>query len=172
MFDVGEYVVYGGEGVCKVGEVGPLDMDGKKTEKLYYTLFPVYVSGTKVYTPVSNDKVVMRRILSKEETEQRIGESPQMEPLQVTDERAREQVYRNVLKNCDCREIVRLIKTVYTRKQKRISGGKKVTAVDEKYYRAAEEQLYGELAIPLSLEREQVRDYITGRMKETKEEME
>lgn len=160
MFEVGDYVVYGGEGVCRIGAIGPLDLDGKRTDKLYYTLFPVYVCGTKVYTPVSSGKVVMRRILSKEETEKLIGEIPGMEPLKVEDERSREQVYKNVLKTCDCREMVRLIKTVYTRRQKRLSGGKKVTAVDEKYYRAAEEQLYGELAIPLAIDRSMVKDYI------------
>lgn len=162
MFDVGDYVVYGSEGVCRVGAVGTLDLDGKKTEKMYYTLFPVYVSGTKVYTPVDNKKIVMRAIISKDETNRLISEIPDMKPIEVTDERSREQTYKEVIRACDCRELVRLIKTVYTRRQKRISGGKKVTAVDEKYYKSAEEQLYGELAIPLELKREEVRDYITG----------
>ncbi len=164
MFDVGDYVVYGGEGVCRVGAVGPLELDGKKSEKLYYTLFPVYVGGTKVYTPVSNDKVVIRAIISKEETEQLIGEMPDMELLTVANEKTREELYRNVLKNCDCREVARLIKTVHSRREKRIRTGKKVTAVDERYYRAAEEQLYGELAIPLSIEKSQVKDYIAACM--------
>ncbi len=162
MFDVGDYVIYGSEGVCRVGAIGRLDLDGKKTEKLYYTLFPVYVSGTKVYTPVDNTKIVMRAIISKEETNRLISEIPDMGPIEVPDERSREQIYKEVLKNCDCRDLVRLIKTVYTRRQKRLSGGKKVTAVDDKYYKNAEAQLYGELAIPLELKREEVRDYITG----------
>ncbi len=162
MFGVGDYVIYGSEGVCRVGEIGQLNLDGKKTEKEYYTLFPVYASGTKVYSPVDNKKIVMRAIISKEETNRLISEIPEMGPIEVSDERSREQAYKEVLKNCDCRELVRLIKTVYTRRQKRLSGGKKVTAIDEKYFKSAEAQLYGELAIPLELKREEVRNYIIG----------
>lgn len=169
MFGIGDYVVYGSEGVCRVGDIGAIDMDGRKTEKLYYTLFPVYVGGTKVYTPVSSDKVVMRRILSKEETTALIDEIPNMELLTVADEKGREQVYKEALRTCDCRELVRLIKTVYMRRQKRISGGKKVTAVDEKYFRSAQDQLYGELAIPLNMERSQVEEYIRQRIETPKQ---
>lgn len=42
---------------------------------------------------------------------------------------------------------MKLIKTVYIRRQMRISGGKKVTAVDEKYYKSAEEQLNSTLRL-------------------------
>lgn len=160
MFGIGDYVVYGGEGVCKIENIGAIDVDGKKTEKIYYTLFPVYVAGTRVYTPVASDKVVMRRVLSKEETMALIDDIPNMELLKVADEKAREQVYREALRTCDCRELIRLIKTVYQRKQKRISGGKKVTAVDERYFKSAQDQLYGELAIPLAMERNEVEAYI------------
>ena len=36
MFDVGEYVVFGSDGVCKVESVGVLDMEGVSRERLYY----------------------------------------------------------------------------------------------------------------------------------------
>ena len=170
MFGVGEYVVYGNDGVCKVDAVGSLNMDGRQTEKQYYTLLPVYFGGTKVYCPVESEKVVLRRILSREETDQLIREIPSMKPLEVSDERARENVYKSALKTCDCHELVRLIKTVHSRREKRLSGGKKVTAVDEKYFRVAEDQLYGELAIPLAIDRSEVRRYISEQIE--KEETE
>lgn len=162
MFGVGDYVVYGSDGVCKVDAIGALEMDGRMSDKEYYTLVPVYFGSTKVYCPVGNDQVVMRHIISKEETEKLIHDIPEMTPLDVPNEKAREIVYKKALRTCDCHELVRLIKTVHNRREKRIMVGKKVTAVDEKYYRFAEDALYGELAIPLAMDRSQVREYISN----------
>ena len=161
MFKIGDYVVYGIDGVCRVGAVGPITMmNGETTEKPYYTLVPVYAEGSTVYSPVSNQKVVMRKILTREETNDLIKDIPGMKPLDVPDEKSREKVYKSAIQSCDCRELVRLIKTVYFRKEHRLSRGKKSTAVDEKYYHAAQDQLYGELAIPLQIDRSKVREYI------------
>ena len=42
----------------------------------------------------------------------------------------------------------------------RIAEGKKVTSSDSKYFHLAEESLYGELAISLDMEKEEVKDYV------------
>ena len=60
----------------------------------------------------------------------------------------------------DCEDLVKLLKTIYTRKQKRIKAGRKVTAVDAKYFHMAEENLYGELAVSLNISRKEVEGYI------------
>ena len=165
MFGIGDYVVYGSDGVCKVDAIGVLEMDGRVSDREYYTLIPVYFGSSKVYCPVGNDKVVMRHIISREETDKLIRDIPEMQPLDVPNEKARENIYKDALRKCDCHELVRLIKTVHDRREKRVMVGKKVTAVDEKYFRFAEEALYGELAIPLDMDRSQVRDYISSCIK-------
>lgn len=60
---------------------------------------------------------------------------------------------------------MRIIKTIYFRKEERILENKKVTATDERYFRMAEEQLYGELAVALSMKKEDVQAYILNRVK-------
>ena len=58
MYLVGEYIVYGTSGVCKVEAVGPMQMSGVNKDKLYYTLAPLYSKGSKFFTPVDKDEVV------------------------------------------------------------------------------------------------------------------
>ena len=67
MFQVGELIVYGGEGVCRVEAVGPITMSGVKSDKPYYTLAPLYRMG-KIYAPVDTT-VLMRPVLSRKEAE-------------------------------------------------------------------------------------------------------
>ena len=47
-----------------------------------------------------------------------------------------------------------------------IAAGKKMTASDEKYFHLAEESLYGEFAVTLGIDRDQVREFITNRIGE------
>ena len=59
-----------------------------------------------------------------------------------------------------CQDLIRIIKTIYLRKRARKEAGRKETAVDARYFRIAEDHLYGELAVALDMSRENVESYI------------
>lgn len=166
MFRVGEYIVYGSVGVCRVEAIGPISIEKSEADRMYYTLVPVYETGSKVFTPVDNHKVIMRPVLSKEEAQQLIDEIPEVETLWVPFEKGREEIYKEAMKKCDCREWIKIIKTLYLRKQARIAEGKKAVNTDEKYLHIAEEALYGELAIPLNMKPDEVLKFIEARVRD------
>lgn len=74
MFSIGEYVVYGVEGVCRVEEAGKLKVAGLDKNRAYYRLRPYYHDGT-IYTPVDG-KAVMRPVLTREELERLLPRLP------------------------------------------------------------------------------------------------
>ena len=59
-----------------------------------------------------------------------------------------------------------MIKTINARKRSRAARGKKATDADSRYVKLAEDYLYGELAISLDLERDQVKAFIRERIGE------
>lgn len=160
VFETGEYVVCGNKGVCVVEKITTLDISGVDKERKYYILKPIYQSGSTVYVPVDSPKESMRRVLKQEEARELIDAIPDIPLLTITNDKLSEQIYRECLKTGNCREWVRIIKTIYLRKQKRIQAGRKVTAVDSKYFHIAEESLCGELAVALGMSRDTVEDYI------------
>lgn len=162
MFEKGEYVVCGSKGVCLVEDITTLDISGVDKERKYYILKPVYVAGSTVYLPVDATKESIRRILSKEEAKELIHVIPEIPLITITNDKLLEQEYRGCIRSNNCKEWIKIIKTIYLRKQKRIEAGRKVTAVDAKYFRLAEDNLYGELAVSLGMPREEVESYITG----------
>lgn len=166
MFEKGDFIVYGASGICLVREIGKVEIGAADKSKLYYTLEPVNSKGSSVYIPVDNKKVIMRRILSKKEAEELIQDIPEIDALWVENDKQREQVYRDTVRKCDCREWIRIIKTLYLRKEDRIARGKKVTATDERYLHIAEDNLYSELSIPLGVAKDKMADYITERVAE------
>lgn len=167
MFCKGDYVIYGSNGVCVVEDVGPLDIPGVPGERIYYTLIPYYTKDSQIFVPADNDKVVMRPLISKDEILALIDDIENIELLWIQDEKQREARYKETLRKCDCRELIRIIKTIYERRQSRIAAGKKMTASDEKYIHLAQESLYGEFAIALDMEREQVEQFIFARVSQS-----
>ena len=160
MFKTGDFIIFGGYGVCEVTQIGDLDMEGVSKDRLYYTLRPYYSKGSVLYTPVDNKKEMIRPVMSREEAQELINDITNIDYLWVNDERKREREYKEAIHSCDCRELIKIIKTIYMRKKHRTENGKALTAIDKKYFNMAEDNLYGELAVSLGMPKEEVKDYI------------
>jgi len=161
VFGIGEFVVCGNKGVCSVENITTLNISGVDKDRKYYILKPLYMAGSTVYVPVDSPKESMRSVFTREEAENLIRNIPEIELLHIVNDKLSEQTYKECLKENNPVELVRIIKTIYLRKQKRIEAGRKITAVDAKYFHIAEDGLYGELAVALDMSRSDVEGYIT-----------
>ena len=166
MFQAGDVIVCGTHGVCRVEKVGPLSSAVADRDRLYYTLKPLYERGSVVFTPVDNEKMVIRPVISREEALRLIDGIRDAEALGIEDERKREENYKTALKSCRAEELVKMIKTINARKRSRAARGKKATDADSRYVKLAEDYLYGELAISLDLGRDQVKAFVSERIGE------
>lgn len=160
MFEKNELIMCGGHGVCRVVNVTGNPIDRLDKIRKYYVLEPVFEKGSTVYTPVDNDKVIMRRIMNKQEAEELVGRITSIDTVWIQEEKSREQMYKEAIRTYDCHSLVQIIKTLYLRKQSRLQEGKKVLSSDEQYLRRAEELLYSEMSLALSIPKEEVENYI------------
>lgn len=160
MFKKDELIMCGGHGVCRVVNVTGNPIDRLDKVRKYYVLEPVFEKGSTVYTPVDNDKVIMRKIMNKQEAEELVGRITSIETVWIQEEKSREQMYKEAIRTYDCHSLVQVIKTLHLRKQSRLQEGKKVLSSDEQYLRKAEELLYSEMSLALSIPKEEVETYI------------
>lgn len=165
MFQKGDYVVCGNNGICVVENVTTLNMTNIPKDSLYYILKPVYAESSKVYIPVNNHKAVIRPALTKKEVHDLIARIPSLELIWVENEKQREHTYKECMRNNNCEDFVRIIKTLYLRKKDRQLKGQKVIGLDDRYLKMAEDLLYGELAVALGIEKKDVQAYITEGIK-------
>lgn len=136
-------VVYGGEGVCRVEGVGTPSLPGMDK------------------TPVDT-RVLMRPLLTGQEVQELIAQLDQLpeEQAESHNTRAIKDLYHQVVASYDCKRLAGLIKGVCRRRSWAIHHGRKVSQMDERYLRRAEDALYGELGAVLGLPREDVPAYI------------
>lgn len=162
MYQKGDYVIYGNNGICLIQDITTLNIPGVDKNRKYYLLKPVYVSGSTVYTPVDTADASLRHALSKEEADCLIKSIPDIPLIPLTDEKTLEKTYKEYMRSNSCKAWIQLIKTIYLRKEKRIMKGYKVTALDNRYFNLAETSLYGELSIALGKPRDEVKSYISS----------
>ena len=80
--------------------------------------------------------------------------------LWIPNDKQREATYKEAMRTCDYRAWVSIVKTLYVRREERISQGKKITALDERYMKVAENELYSELSLSLGVPKEDMERYI------------
>lgn len=160
MFKVGEYIVHGRNGVCKIEDITPVEMSGADKDKLYYVLLPMKSEGSKIFFPVDSDKIVMRSVVTKDEAENILKNIKDIEPIWIDNEKQRELKYREAISSCDCTQLIGIIKTLCERSKERMEQGKRVTYVDDRYFKEAKETLHDEFSIALGMEKDEVEKYI------------
>ena len=160
MYQIGEYVVYGTRGVCLVQDIRHVDMPGAPAERMYYILQPMQDKGATVYLPTDNDKAVIRHIMDGDEARELVDDIPDIGGLDIPDDKKREVTYKEAMKSCDSRTWVRMIRTLSLRRESRLALGKKVTTLDERFFKAAMGALGDELSIALEISPEEAEDMI------------
>lgn len=167
MYKIGEYVICGNNGICQVEGVTTLNLEGVDNTKEYYLMKPVFSNGSTVYKPTDLDDGTIRPALNKSEAEALIADIPSIHTVNIIDEKALEKTYKELMRSFDPKAMVQLIKTIYLRKEKRLLKGFKITALDSRYFKQAEDFLYGELAVALALPRNEVKEYISQKIEGT-----
>lgn len=164
MYGIGDLIVYAGEGVCRVEEIGVPPMTGVNKQRQYYTLKPLYREGM-VYAPVDTT-VFMRPVITKDDADALIDRIPEIEPEVYENSNLRflNEYYQAQLQNYSCEGLIKLIRSTHAKREVMIGRGKKLGLVDERYMKRAKDMLHGEFAVALGIERNEVPGYIESKL--------
>lgn len=160
MYQIGQYIIYGSTGVCKVESLVE-----KPPHGLYYVLKPLYESGT-IYTPAEHPKVFMRPVISRDEAEALIDQIPQVvaQPDRTKNLQELREHYRIATCSHNCADLIRLTMSIYAKKKEQEQRGRRFGQVDERFMKQAESILFGEFAVALGIPKEEVHAYISRRV--------
>ena len=160
MFQSGQLVVYGGEGVCKIVDVGVPALSGMQTTRAYYTLYSEDRHVT-VYVPVDHPGS-MRAVMTAEEADALIRRMPEIDLLPAVHAGSflQRDAYDTALHSQDRTDLVRILKTIYSRQHPAGARARQPRRIDEEYRKRAENILYSEFSAALHIPRDQIPAYI------------
>ena len=165
LYQIGEVILYGSTGVCRVTDIVSKKFSRTEPEKLYYILAPLYQTGT-ITTPAENGKIFTRPVISRDEAISLIDTIPTIKAEAYHNQNLQqlENHYKEELESHDCGDLLRLTMSTYQKKREREQAKLKFGAVDRRYMERAEDLLFGELAVALGIERDSVPAFIQQRL--------
>lgn len=160
VFAIGDYVMKISNGICRIDDITHLEMSGIDKDKLYYVLSPIEGNRSKLFVCVDTADNNIRSAMTVDEAKNVIESIPSIEEAGIVNEKLREQQYKEAVRSGRPEALVGIIKTIYARKKLRENQGKKNTAIDERYFKQAEDLLYAEIAFVLGKKKDEICDLI------------
>jgi len=166
MYPIGSRVVYSSSGVCTVSDIRREDFTGE--ERDYYVLKPMDGGTSSIFVPTDNDRLTgrMRTLLTRDQALDLIRKMPHENPDWIPDNRARGQLFQEILLGCNILRLVRMMRAIYHRREELAARGKKNLMADENALKRAEKILYGEMALVFGLTPDQVPPFIAEKIEE------
>lgn len=151
MYEVGEYIVHPGQGVCKVEDV-------IESPEVSYMLMPVGTSNPmRISFPISGENR-LRPVLSHDEAQELVDE---YSDLSIDDYSSasialEEQYYRDKIRRGTCLDSVRTVKTFRHRIDEAKANNKRPPVVYERILKQAIERSLEELSIALDMSKDDI----------------
>lgn len=157
MYEVGDRMVYGVHGVCRVAGCEERKVDRRRQR--YLVLEPIGQAGSQYMVPTENQAAMakLHPLLTRQELEGLLS-SPQVHTVSwISDENQRKQRYREIMASGDRQQMMQMVYTLYRHREAQAAAGKKCHVTDEFFLRDAEKLLIGEMAVVLDLDQEQAK---------------
>ncbi len=165
-YQVGDYLVHEGSGVCQIEDIDDMELMGKGSRKTYYCMSPVFKSGAKVFTPISGSTVRLRPVAESGTFTKILEHIDDIKCIEEPNDRALQEKFKEVMAEFTPEAMASVVKTVLLRKWNRIESGKKVMALDEKILSVAGRKLYEEMAFSMGKDIETAQHLFENTVKE------
>ena len=161
MYEIGDVVVFGAEGLCRIEEITEKKFGKEKIQ--YYVLRQLNRGNSVNYVPVNNEKSVskMRTVLTEKEIREIISETSGAASNWIENNRERQLAFKDIILYGDSRDLIRPVRDLYIRRKEQAANGKKLHAADERVFKDAENIVFEEIAYALRIPKEKVMDFIS-----------
>ena len=151
MYQIGDLVVYGIHGVCRIAAEEQKTIDRKRV--VYLVLEPVSQAASRFLVPSHNSAAMakLRPLLKEAEFEGLLSSSEAHMDSWIPEEGRRKLAYRELIASADPLRLAGMVYTLYRHKARQLELGKKVHQSDDNFLRDGERIIAGELAIVMDV---------------------
>ena len=164
MYSVGQTVVYGIHGVCKITNIQQMRVDKRNVD--FFVLEPIDQPGANYFVPCNNQNALAKLspVLTKMQLDEMLENAKDADDVWVSDENRRKQRYKELIGSADRISLLRMIGSLYDHKKQQIEAGRKFHQTDENFLHDAEKLLSTEFSLVLGISIEDVANYIKDKL--------
>lgn len=160
MYSVGDLVMYGIHGVCRITDLEERSVNQKRIR--YFVLEPLEVSGAKFLIPADKEAVLakLHPVMSREELDALLHSSEVHKDVWIPDENQRKQRYRELISSGDRVALLQMVSTLHAHRKRQAAAGRKFHLCDDSFLRDAQRLLGAEFALVLGMDIVQTEKYV------------
>lgn len=164
MYGIGDPVMYRRYGICRV--VAAEMQKFGDTQKLYYSLEPVFAAKTKFFVPadLAEDGTMVRPVCTKRQLSDLLKKVEATELEWETDTKARVAKFEELLQKGTMKDMIWLFKLLLKRKKYQKEQGKSFLDTDRRILFAVERLVTDEFAFVYDIEKNQVLGHILSQL--------
>ena len=145
-YKIGDFVLYGLNGTCRIEAIGPLDFGGP--DKIYYSMKPVSDARSTIYLPLTKEEEILRKVMSKDEAKKVVENIKTSKPATYTPVREN---CDQILRSGDNVAVSSMIKLLRNMRKENRKIHKGLNIQEEKILKDAERVLFSEISTALGI---------------------
>ena len=160
MFDIGDWVVYGIHGVCKIIGVEKQMVDHRR--KPFFVLQPLASKESRFFLPKDNPTALakLRTVLNQQQLQDILTSKEVEDDNWIEDENHRRQYYKDLITHGDRIDILKMVASLHRYKDSLAESGRKFHLCDDNFLRDAEKLISSEVALVMDLPMEEAKQYL------------
>lgn len=160
MYQVGEHVLYGLHGVCRIDAIESKRFDDEIHD--YYILKPVFDHGSTIFVSTKKEALVAKMIpiLSAEDISSLIDTLSESDSFWIENEAERKEQFRIIIESDDRCKQLGILKAYLLHKMKLISMKRKMHTGDEILLKNLEKRIFEEFSFVLNKPKEELALYL------------
>lgn len=164
MYKIGDTVLYGSEGVCKITQITEKSFGDTAIE--YYILTPVFNERSTFFVPTKNETLVsrMKPILTNGEIMELINNTDESDGW-IENDIERKEVFRSIISSGEIKSVISIFKSIIHHKEMLDTAGKRLHKADEMVLKESQKILYEELAMEMELSKDDVVNIVCSKIK-------
>lgn len=165
MYSIGDQVVYGIHGICRICDIEQRRVDRKDVS--YYVLVPLANEKTQYLVPVHNEAALakMRPLVNPQQLEEILKDPVTFADCWIPAENLRKQRYKEITACVDFTATLQMVCTLRRHRALQLEAGKKFHMCDENFLRDAGRLVESEMAMVLRIAPHEVESYIEQYMR-------
>lgn len=165
MYQIGDWVVYGIHGACRIIGTEKQLVNRKRTQ--FLVLEPLTQSESRFFVPMDNAVALskLKPVLSKEEMISLLTSETICQDVWIEEENRRKQHYRELITSGDRILLLQMICSLHRYKMAQTASGRKFHQADENFLRDAEKLLSSEIALIMECTPQEAREYLRMQLK-------
>lgn len=161
-YDVGEYIVYGTSGICRITDIKNMTLSPIIGERNYYVLEQVNSKASTIYVATDNEILCakMRYILSEKEIRDILGRAKDGCMSWIEDRKERFRAFHDILTGSSHEELILMISCIYMKNKELSENKKRISDSDASILNSAEKIIREEFTFALGISADEIGPFI------------